>query len=375
MRQVIVVFGMIVSVSVPLLAATKIDSQPQEVRRTLDGILQEAQRQERVSGETASTIHEFKKLVEDLKANGLLPEAKGDELVAMAEALAATDHDHIRVAASKLRNACKDDTGRATHLATAQSEVEKAMESLQDLLRKANALIEKEVIKTEITKIVTNQAVLIATGTRIGLAIHNGEEVKPHDIDTFMEQQEGIVKRLSALEDQFDSAGADDENGNLAKAKDILHRQSPKPHLIRAIHSADNNDFMDTVAEQKVALGILKDIEAKVHSDKASPREQAPSPGNESATATAGDSKNAPTTKPGDKPGQISTAKPGPFAGLGQTNSQRPVALSRLPEVSTSLVGSLDRHERDALSQNFASELPREYRDMLRAYYQRLSKN
>jgi hypothetical protein len=46
----------------------------------------------------------------------------------------------------------------------------------------------------------------------------------------------------------------------------------------------------------------------------------------------------------------------------------------QLPTSSASTWTSLSTRERDALGENFARELPREFRDMLKVYYEELSK-
>lgn len=275
MRRIIVLVSVFATVSSPLFAADKTVPLPPEARQEVEEILRQAHAQEKVSSEAASTIREFNQLVEDLKANGLLPEAKGEELVAMAGTLDSTDRENIRAAAKSLKEASKVASGREPHLTTAKSEVEKALERLQTLLRQANALSVGDIIKTEIDKLVIDQENLMAKSTKMGLAMLNDEEVKQPDIDSLVKEQEEISKRVGALEEQFKEVAPDDEDGNLKKAKDILEQQGVKPRLDKAAQSAANKDLMDTVAEQKEALKALKDMAAQLKGDNKSPLEEA----------------------------------------------------------------------------------------------------
>ncbi|MCE9545614.1 MAG: hypothetical protein K8T25_08865, partial [Planctomycetia bacterium] len=71
----------------------------------------------------------------------------------------------------------------------------------------------------------------------------------------------------------------------------------------------------------------------------------------------------------GGKPGGRSK-NPGP----GRRDFARTPVYGDRPDDTKSNWKSLSNRERGALSENFARELPREYREMLKAYYDTISK-
>ena len=60
--------------------------------------------------------------------------------------------------------------------------------------------------------------------------------------------------------------------------------------------------------------------------------------------------------------------------GLGAKVFMKTAVYGVKPGSDKSDINSLAGRERDTLGRNFARQLPREYRDMLRAYYEKLAR-
>ena len=78
--------------------------------------------------------------------------------------------------------------------------------------------------------------------------------------------------------------------------------------------------------------------------------------------------------KPGEgKPGEGKPGK-GTKPGKGSSGIASKNVFGVAPEDDQATWQSLDDVDRAGLGENFSRELPREYRDMLKAYYEQLSK-
>ncbi|MEI6218277.1 MAG: hypothetical protein WCP86_05215, partial [bacterium] len=63
-----------------------------------------------------------------------------------------------------------------------------------------------------------------------------------------------------------------------------------------------------------------------------------------------------------------------PKGPMGPRDFKKNGVYGDKPDADSSVISSLGAQEREAIGRNFAQELPREYRDMLKAYYEKLSK-
>ncbi|MEI7837064.1 MAG: hypothetical protein WCK05_11745, partial [Planctomycetota bacterium] len=100
-----------------------------------------------------------------------------------------------------------------------------------------------------------------------------------------------------------------------------------------------------------------------------------------------GKGKSSVPTGPGGKPTKDNTPTPpqpgaspkggkiaGPIGNLARFGKNADLLYSARDDKTTALGSSLPKRDQLVLDENFAHELPREYREMLKAYYDRLSR-
>ena len=246
----------------PAAAVPKAAAPDAAALRDIEKILQEASRQEQVSGAMAGAIADFRKLVNDLQANALLTEAKGEELVAVAETLDATDRSNVRVAAGKLRDAGRDSAGRQKNLSSAETEIQTALERLQALLRQANALQAGEMVNALIAKIIEEQERVTAKSTDLGKELLAEAATLSQQPEDLAREQQRVADRAAQLEDLLKKALADEMTASgrerLREAATIMEEERVRGRLGVAAESVRTKDLMHAVAEQKLALDALR---------------------------------------------------------------------------------------------------------------------
>jgi hypothetical protein len=270
--------ALLVTLMLALLAAQRGISAPAggsdlESLQSMEKILREAQRQERVSGDMMRTIRDFRQLVVELQSNGMLEEAKGAEMVALAETLDATDRTNVKVAAEKLRDAGKSAAASKTNLTAAEAEIQTALDKLQALLRDANALQASEMLNGLLTRIIEQQAQLTEKSTGVGkelLAEVENLSQRPEDLS---KEQERVAGLTAQLEELLKEAVKNETTAviklRLMDAATIMEEERVRGRLGVAAESLGARDFMYAVAEQTAALKALRDM-AKALSPDAS---------------------------------------------------------------------------------------------------------
>lgn len=232
------------------------------LRDEVEQILQEAQRQERVSGAMAGAIRDFERLVADLKANQLLEEAKGEELAAAAETLDATDRANVRVAARMLRDAGTDAGGRPEKIGSAETEIRTALERLQALLRQANALQAGEMLHALLAKLIQEQEALTARSTEVGKELLAEAPALSHQPEALSREQEEVGKKAAQLEDLLREALAGEMTPTgrerLGEAARIMSEERVRGRLGLAAEGLARQDLMYAVGEQNQALDALR---------------------------------------------------------------------------------------------------------------------
>jgi hypothetical protein len=232
------------------------------VAQALEDILREAHRQERVSGEMSGMLLDFQKLVADLESNGLLPEAKGEDLITMAKTIDATDREKVRVAAQRLRDASGNDAERGGHIDAAETAIQGALEQLRALLSEANALRAGEMVGNELREIIRQEERINQMTTTIGTEMLAGMENLSHQPKVLAEEQGRIGERAAGLEELMGQAlqedMAVDARERLEKALEIMQEERVRGRLAVAAHSIEQGDPMTGVTEQNKALEALR---------------------------------------------------------------------------------------------------------------------
>ncbi|MEI6970116.1 MAG: hypothetical protein WCL44_01245 [bacterium] len=275
MRRLLTIIAVaLILVPAAMLASAATNDPAGDVVRTLETILAEAQRQERVSGDITVMIRDFRRLVEDLTSNGLVADAKGQELMAMADELDTTDRSHVRTAAGKLRDAAAARRGRKPHIVEAAAEIRAAVGRIKSLLRDANALRAGDMLVGELDIIIREQERLLERSTALGRDMLAGKTDLPAG-DELRKDLENTAGSISEFEKVLNDAliGEMSVSGRSRfEAVDrILTGENVKGRIDLAAENLSKMDVMSAVAEQKQALRATKEMLRALQPDSLEP--------------------------------------------------------------------------------------------------------
>ncbi|MCE5278986.1 MAG: hypothetical protein ABFD92_19355 [Planctomycetaceae bacterium] len=367
-------------------ASSALPAESPSLAGVLDAILQEAQRQEKVSGDMVRLLGQFRALVNDLQSNKLLSEANGESLNHMAAVIATTDRAHVRAAAAALRTAGTDASSHAAHVRGAAEQIQQALELLTELLRQSDALAAGEAIDINIAQIMIEQKGLLDETVQIAKTSLSDPSKADVHAPALAARQEKIADRVTSLQGLLGTILEAQTNPKmrerLERAVNLMDERKIDVPLQTASRDITQRDMLAAVGLQKQGLKDLKELADILSADsKDSPDAKDSKDGKDGKDGKGKDGKGKDGKGKDGKGGKASAIamgiKPAPAGRMGGK------MLGEAPDDGTdpaavtdknSRWAPLDRTDRKALDQSFARELPREYRDLLMAYYELLAR-
>lgn len=250
------------SLTASLNAAEEGVRDPAQVARR---ILTEEQRQGYVNRRVFGVVRGLGALVEDMKSNGLLEEAQGEQLLELAGKLGAVNEAHVLQAAEHLRLARQQEARRRDKLGEADAEVETIIRELKELLRWVKALETSELLRRELREIIREEEGLLAQTRDLGKQLFEGTLDDPTALDDLATSQRLVAQRVGRLNEPLAEALGDapteEERARIEQAKGLFEEKAVDARLHSASQNIESEEMVRAFLDEKEALEALREIE------------------------------------------------------------------------------------------------------------------
>ncbi|MDP6357686.1 MAG: hypothetical protein QF473_21390, partial [Planctomycetota bacterium] len=238
----------------------------EDVLMKSESLLLEEERQLKVNRRVDEIISSFEDLIRDLRSNGLVKEARGDELLRLLGLLGTTNTENVLAAAEHLRGARQNLANPVKFLGSADTEIEIIIAKLESVLQRSSSLQKTTELLNQIRRIIRNQENVYAKSKFIGKQLLIGERTtRLWDLTKGQLQVSMSVKRFGANLAAAKKEAKEPLNRlRLARALAVMNREKLDRKLLDATRKIKTKRVVSAVRIQEDALVSLKDIERRL---------------------------------------------------------------------------------------------------------------